>query len=494
MIRAFVLYSDLPDPERYAQHVELCMQVPGFTAFRHGPVTQTIAGEPLAYYAEYEFPDMETLTAAAGPSFAAPGEGRRSDGLRAQRVRRGHWLSRTHPRRSTRPSSASSASSTSKGGGRATIAFNRPEVLNAFDFRTLRELTRAVEDASWDDGVRVIVLTGAGERAFSTGADLKEQARHLAERPRDYWKWMGQFIDAHDELRDCGKPTLARVDGLCVGGGNEFHMACDLSIASDWSTPLPPRRAPARLGAGGRRDAVAAPPLVGDRRAREMIMLCEEIPPQRARSSGGWSTRSVPREQLDAAVDDGVEKLAAKLPESTRYAKHQLNFWRDLSWHMTIGHAKDWLTLHAGDRRDDRGRARALPREAAARPRAHTEGLVSDDPLVLAERRGAVGLVTLDPRPRQLNALSDALMAELDGALSELEADDAELRVAGARPAGSARSPRAPTSPDRRAQRDRHAEPAHADRSAWERVKRLLEAADRGRRRLLPGWSAASSR
>ncbi|HTZ05675.1 MAG TPA: hypothetical protein VMB53_07960 [Gaiellaceae bacterium] len=71
MIRAFVIYTDLPDPERYAQHVELCKQVPGATAFRHGPVTQTIAGEPLAYYAEYEFPDLETYT-AAGPSFAAP--------------------------------------------------------------------------------------------------------------------------------------------------------------------------------------------------------------------------------------------------------------------------------------------------------------------------------------------------------------------------------------------------------------------------------------
>ena len=71
MIRAFVIYTDLPDPERYAQHVELCKQVNGYTAFRHGPVTQTIAGEPLAYYAEYEFPDMETY-AAAGPSFGAP--------------------------------------------------------------------------------------------------------------------------------------------------------------------------------------------------------------------------------------------------------------------------------------------------------------------------------------------------------------------------------------------------------------------------------------
>jgi enoyl-CoA hydratase/carnithine racemase len=71
-----------------------------------------------------------------------------------------------------------------KDGVRATIAFDRPEVLNAFDFQTLRELSRAIEDATWDDAIRVIVLTGAGERAFCTGADLREQAG-IAERPHD---------------------------------------------------------------------------------------------------------------------------------------------------------------------------------------------------------------------------------------------------------------------------------------------------------------------
>ena len=56
----------------------------------------------------------------------------------------------------------------------------------------------------------------------------------------------------------------------------------------------------------------------------------------------------VTRAELDAAVDTLCEKLAARLPEATRYAKQQLNFWRDLAWHQTIGHARDWLTLHAG--------------------------------------------------------------------------------------------------------------------------------------------------
>jgi enoyl-CoA hydratase/carnithine racemase len=231
-----------------------------------------------------------------------------------------------------------------KDGNRATIAFNRPEVLNAFDFQALRELSRAVEDASWDDAIRVVVLTGTGERAFCTGADLNEQAR-IAERPSDYWKWMGQFIDAHDRLRTVGKPTVARVAGLCVGGGNEFHMACDLAVATDDSIFRHVGLQHGSVPAGGATQWL--PIIIGDRRAREMIMLCEDIPAPKA-LEWGLINQVVTRAELDAAVDALCEKLAARLPEATRYAKQQLNFWRDLAWHQTIGHARDWLTLHAG--------------------------------------------------------------------------------------------------------------------------------------------------
>jgi enoyl-CoA hydratase/carnithine racemase len=73
-------------------------------------------------------------------------------------------------------------------------------------------------------------------------------------------------------------------------------------------------------------------------------MLCEEIP---AIQAEGWGlvNRAVPAGDLDAAVDAYVTKLAAKLPQTTRYAKQQLNFWRDVSWHGTVGHARDWLAL-----------------------------------------------------------------------------------------------------------------------------------------------------
>ena len=84
--------------------------------------------------------------------------------------------------------------------------------------------------------------------------------------------------------------------------------------------------------------------MVGDRRAREIVLLCDEIPAPQA-AEWGLINRAVPRAELDAAVDAWVESLVRKLPQTTRYAKQQLNVWRDMAWHQTIGHARDWLSL-----------------------------------------------------------------------------------------------------------------------------------------------------
>ena len=86
------------------------------------------------------------------------------------------------------------------------------------------------------------------------------------------------------------------------------------------------------------------PILVGDRRAREIILLCDEIPAAQA-AEWGLVNRAVPAAELDAVVDEWADKLARKLPQTTRYAKQQLNFWRDLSWHETVNHARDWLAM-----------------------------------------------------------------------------------------------------------------------------------------------------
>jgi enoyl-CoA hydratase/carnithine racemase len=84
--------------------------------------------------------------------------------------------------------------------------------------------------------------------------------------------------------------------------------------------------------------------MVGDRRAREIVFLCEEVPAAQA-AEWGLVNRAVPESELDVVVDEWVEKLSTKLPQTTRYAKQQLNVWRDLAWHQTIGHTRDWLAL-----------------------------------------------------------------------------------------------------------------------------------------------------
>jgi enoyl-CoA hydratase/carnithine racemase len=225
---------------------------------------------------------------------------------------------------------------------RATITLNRPEVLNAFDFQMLRELARACEDASWDDEVRVVVLTGAG-RAFCVGANLRSWAEEgYLGNEREYWKWFGAMDAGVSALRHTGKPTIARINGICVGGGNELQMACDLAVMVDDAFIRHVGLQHGSVPAAGATQWL--PLLVGDRRAREIVMLGEEIPASKA-AEWGLVNRAVPAAELDVTVDELVAKLADRLPTMTRYAKTQLDFWRDAAWHGTIRHAQDWLAL-----------------------------------------------------------------------------------------------------------------------------------------------------
>src|SRR5918911_3565787 len=192
---------------------------------------------------------------------------------------------------------------------RATITLNRPEILNAFDFRMLREIARAAEDASWDDDVRVLVVTGAG-RAFCVGADLKSWSAEYVGRPNEYWKWFGAFKDMHDRLREVGKPTLARINGIAVGGGNELQMACDLAVMVEGAFIRHVGPEHGSVPAGGATQWLTI--MVGDRRAREIVLMCEEVPARKA-EAWGLVNKAVPAAELDAEVDRYVESLARKL-------------------------------------------------------------------------------------------------------------------------------------------------------------------------------------
>ncbi|MBI3015902.1 MAG: enoyl-CoA hydratase/isomerase family protein [Candidatus Tectomicrobia bacterium] len=225
----------------------------------------------------------------------------------------------------------------------ARVTINRPHAYNAYSTLTLFEMTQAFLDASWDDGIAVVVLTGAGDKAFCTGGDVKEYESVFTKKPRDYWKWMGAFVQAHDTFRNIGKPTIARINGMVAGGGNEWNLSADLAVCADHATI---RQVGTRVGSvacGGASQFL--PIVIGDRRAREMLFTCDPITAQQA-LEWGLVNKVVPYADLDKAVDELCQKLINKFPECTRYTKQQVNFWKDFVWNLTIGHAKDWLSLH----------------------------------------------------------------------------------------------------------------------------------------------------
>ncbi len=113
--------------------------------------------------------------------------------------------------------------------GVAKITINRPEKLNAFTANTCQEMVKAFEDAEEDATIGVVVLTGAGNRAFCVGGDFTEVAGG-AGYSRETLIWVSRL---HSAIRRIPKPVIAAVNGYAIGGGHVFHVVCDLSIAAD---------------------------------------------------------------------------------------------------------------------------------------------------------------------------------------------------------------------------------------------------------------------
>jgi enoyl-CoA hydratase/carnithine racemase len=255
----------------------------------------------------------------------------------------------------------------------ATITIDRPHNLNAYSTAALQELTQAFRAAAFDDGVGVVVLTGSGTKAFCTGGDVKEYEAEYVARPRDYWKYMQLFRGYIESITGCGKPVIARLNGMAVGGGNESQLACDLGIMAEhaWIGQVGTRVG--SVAAGG---ATQWLPLhIGDRRAREMLLLNGRVPAARCldwglvnrvvpsvvkdgvfiegatpleigRAERGEDGYGLSLERLDEAVHEMAQSLLQHFAECTRYTKQQVNFWKDLAWHQTVGHAGEWLALH----------------------------------------------------------------------------------------------------------------------------------------------------
>src|SRR5689334_14762386 len=201
----------------------------------------------------------------------------------------------------------------------AIITINRPKVLNALDVATLDDLRRAVLEFKRDDGVRAIVLTGAGDKSFVAGADINEFTANSPASGRDQ-ALAGQHV--FDLIENLGKPVIAAINGYALGGGCELAMACTLRIAADTARFGQPE---INLGlipgfAGTQRLAR----LVGKTKAMELILTGNPIPASEALAIG-LVNRVVPAANLMAEARALAAELAAKPAIAMRYAMEAIH-------------------------------------------------------------------------------------------------------------------------------------------------------------------------
>lgn len=202
--------------------------------------------------------------------------------------------------------------------GAAWITINRPEKYNAFRGQTVDELIDAFQKAGWDREIGVIVLTGAGDKAFCTGGD---QSAHDGQY--DGRGVIGLPIDELQSLiRDVPKPVIARVNGFAIGGGNVLATICDLTIASDTAQfgQVGPKVGSVDPGFG----TAYLARVVGEKRAREIWYLNKRYTAQQA-LEWGLANAVVPAEELDAEVDRWVAELMERSPTALAMAKVSFN-------------------------------------------------------------------------------------------------------------------------------------------------------------------------
>jgi len=201
------------------------------------------------------------------------------------------------------------------GDGVATITLNRPEVHNAMNDLMRRELKRCFESVADDDDVRVVVVTGAGAKAFSAGADIREFVEPQAPtRFRD----ARRRVDFRAAMDRCPQPIIAAIGGFAFGGGLELALACDMRIAAANATLGLTEVNLAIIPGGGGTQRL--PRIVGRGKALEMILTGARIPADEALRIG-LVERVVPEGQALAAATEVARTLAARAPVALRYAK-----------------------------------------------------------------------------------------------------------------------------------------------------------------------------
>ncbi|MPZ22644.1 MAG: 1,4-dihydroxy-2-naphthoyl-CoA synthase [Dehalococcoidia bacterium] len=209
-----------------------------------------------------------------------------------------------------------------KADGVAWVTINRQQVLNAFRAETVDEMVEAFKDAWADRSIGVVVLTGAGDRAFCVGGDqsLRESDGYTGKQARSD---IGLDVeDLHAIIREIPKPVIAAVNGYAIGGGHVLHFLCDLTIAADT----------ARFGQVGPRVGSVDPGfgtayltrVVGEKKAREIWYLCRQYGADEAVAMG-LVNKVVPAADLVAETKSWAQEMMAMSPTALKIAKASFN-------------------------------------------------------------------------------------------------------------------------------------------------------------------------
>ncbi len=207
-----------------------------------------------------------------------------------------------------------------KAEGIAKITINRPEVRNAFRPLTVFEMSDALANAREDESIGVIILTGAGEKAFCSGGDQKIRGEAGYKDAKGVNRL--NVLDFQRQMRTCPKPIIAMVAGYAIGGGHVLHMMCDLTIAAD--NAIFGQTGPKVGSFDGGYGASYMARLVGQKKAREIWFLCRQYNAQQALQMGLVNT-VVPLDQLEAETVQWCREVLANSPLAIRCLKAALN-------------------------------------------------------------------------------------------------------------------------------------------------------------------------
>jgi methylglutaconyl-CoA hydratase len=235
-----------------------------------------------------------------------------------------------------------------KPNGVVWVTLNRPEVHNALSRDVNLKLQDIAHSFEQREEVRVVVLTGAGDKTFCAGADLKERKGVSADESAPYINAIAGAIESWGEIK---LPTVCLMNGSAYGGGLELALACDFRILVEGAVVgLTEVRLGIMPGAGG---SVRLPRLVGEARAKELIMLGRRIPAARAREIG-LVNEVVPRDKLGSTAETYLADLAACAPLSVAAAKSSIErgYGRALAEALEIERECYERTLYSEDRNE----------------------------------------------------------------------------------------------------------------------------------------------